>query len=178
MFVRLGIPFFFMLLWACLWPFFFPSVVFYPFAPFLVMISYTYPSSFGLVLAIGCGWVIDLFSSDGRLGIYALSHATTLLVLFRLRRYFFADQKTTLPFLTACAALCLTLIEALSLTFLEGKPFPLSMKWVFTDLLIMPWIDGAYAWCVWSWSLQALFPKGMRRDSRRRALQMRFRQRT
>lgn len=143
---RLDFSFLFCLLLTLTIPVFFPSLRLSFFAPFLIISMYKEKLSTTLWFGLCCGLILDLMSSYPRLGMHALNFCAVLLILNPQKRYFFADSLTTLPIMTFFFASLSSLIMLfLAYTFeINGM---LSWQWVFTDLIIMPAADAAYAFC-------------------------------
>ena len=120
----------------------FINVKFIYFAPFLLLAFYK--KSFISVLWLSglCGLICDFFSSNA-LGIFALNYLLASLFLFRERR-FFNDKPINLSIFTTIYAFIFSLFNPI-LFFMFDKNLNLSIKWVATDLLIMPLLDGIYA---------------------------------
>lgn len=98
-------------------------------------------------IAFSCGLWLDLFSSETRLGFFAFTYTLTTLLLYRLRWNFFADHLSTLPIMSGLFSCTSTLIEVITLSLAE-KELLLSWPWVFTDLLILPALDGIYGFAI------------------------------
>lgn len=139
------IPPFILALFALLFSsIFFPSLKLLPFAPFLA-IAYN-RSSFvrSLYLSLICGLLIDLLSSEVRFGFATLSTCMTTAILYRQKRHFFEDKPLALSLFTIVISLVFTSLSFVLVNFF-GKSLPLTRKFFMSDLVIMPLIDGAYA---------------------------------
>lgn len=122
---------------AVLLPLFFPYWHPLYFAPFLALCFYSYSLAGCLWWSLICGFVVDLFSAETRLGICAMNYCATTLFLYRYQFHFFEDRLSTLPTISFSFTLLSTLIQIGIFTVIS-KPFSLSWEWLFTDLLIIP----------------------------------------
>lgn len=124
------------------------------FSPFLILVYYQKPYSSSLWISIACGLILDLLASNVRFGLYALNFAMTAAIIYKQRWNFFADSFSTLPIMTFLFSFTSTVIQAL-LFYIFAKPIPLSLAWVFTDLLAFPALDAIFA-VVWFLILPSL----------------------
>lgn len=143
---RLDICFAISLILLIVTPILLPQLRISFFVPFLIIACYQKPLKVCLGLAFGCGLLLDLLSSYTRLGLHAFDFCTTLILLFPQRRNFFADHLSTLPIMTFLFSMLSTLIMAILLYSIETRNL-FSWAWVFTDLILMPLLDAAYAFC-------------------------------
>ncbi len=143
---RLDLNFLFCLFCFLAIPPLFPSLRLMFFAPFLIIALYQKPLKSCLWLAFWCGFLLDIFSSNGRLGLYALDFCLTVLILYPQRRHFFADSISTLPMITFCFSMLSTLMMALLLYSVESYNV-FSWVWVVTDLFYISMMDALYAFC-------------------------------
>ncbi len=125
---------------AIVGPLFFPSMRLCAFAPFLTILFTRTTLINTLWCAFGCGMVIDLLSSNVHLGIHALTYILVTLALFRVRRHFYAHKPIALAILSAVFSLLSTV-----LLFAFSQHIPLTAKGFLSDFIIMPCIDGIYA---------------------------------
>ncbi len=116
-------------------------------APFIVFCYYRFPLIICLWISLACGLSIDLISSTHSFGMHMLAYSVTTGLLYGRKKFFFEDEITTIPLLTIFFSLAWTVIQA-SLVHLFGGNLGISLAWVFTDLIIMPLLDGLYAF-VW-----------------------------
>lgn len=158
---RLDIAFIFCLLLTLITPSLFPFLRLSFFAPALVITCYKRALPACLWSAFFCGLILDLLSSQPRLGIHALNFCLTLLVLYPQKRNFFADSISTLPIMTFLFASISSLTMALLLYSIEMANV-LSWHWILTDMLFMPALDAAYAFCCFTLPV-LLFGKRRRR---------------
>ena len=125
-------------------PVFFSSLHLLYFAPFLIASFYQCSLKSCLWWALICGSMIDLLSSQTRLGTYAFNYCLTTICLYRYKFLFFEDRLSTLPIMTFCFACVATLIQATLFSFI-GIPFPFSWKWMISDLFLSPFQNLMYA---------------------------------
>lgn len=138
------------LIFAICLPQLFPKVQIQYLIPYLIVGIYYRPLAFNLWHAAFCGCFLDLFSSEPRFGIHALSYTATLYMVTGLRRQFFEDKLSTLPILTLLFSSISTLIHTLLIAVACQMPTYLqNPQWIMSDLCMMPVIDGVYAF-LWS----------------------------
>jgi rod shape-determining protein MreD len=125
-------------------PSIFPTARLLFFSPFLIVACYKQNLTYSLWIALGCGLIMDFFSSNLRLGIHSLNYCITLIMLYPQKKNFFADSVSTLPIMTFLFSSISTLIMAILLYSLEMKNV-LSWYWALTDLILMPVVDAIYA---------------------------------
>ncbi len=117
-----------------------PQVKLLVFSPCLAILYNRYSFQTSLMIACLCGFIIDLFSTDLRLGIHALNYCLVTAVLYKQRDHFFADKPLAICLFTALISLVSTVIQWLLIP-LCGKPFILTKELLATDLLLMPLVD-------------------------------------
>lgn len=142
--VPLYFPFLLALFMTLFGSIFFPFTRFMTFAPFLAL-SYnrlSFPKS--LWLAFGLGFIFDLLSTELHFGLYALNFVLTTALIYPQKRHFFEDKATALSCFTALIAGSSALIQ-LTLFYLFGKDQAISWRTVISDVLMMPILDGLYA---------------------------------
>lgn len=121
-----------------------PRVNLLYFAPFLIVSYYQKKLLPCLWYAAGCGLILDILSSEVRIGFFALSFSLTTLVLYQQKQYFFADNASTLPIMTYLFSALATAIHMVLAYALAGGAF-LSAEWIVTDLVFLPIGDAAFA---------------------------------
>jgi rod shape-determining protein MreD len=121
-----------------------PQVKLLVFSPFLAILYNRCSFQACLGIACLCGFMIDLFSTDLRLGIHALNYCLVTGVLYKQRRHFFEDKPLAICLFTGLISTVSTIIQWLLIS-LCGKPFILSKELLATDLIFMPVIDMVYA---------------------------------
>lgn len=114
------------------------------FTPFLIIAYYSCPFLTCLWLSLFCGLLTDLLASNLHLGVHALSYYMVTLILYKQRRFFFEDNLSTLPVMTALFSGLSTVVLALVLYFLEGGA-PMNWVWVLTDFAGYSLADAIYA---------------------------------
>lgn len=123
---------------------FFSSFRLMTFAPFLAL-SYNRLSFVkALWMAFGLGLILDLLGNELRFGLYALNFVLTTGVIYSQKRHFFEDKATALACFSALIAAFSTLLQ-LILLYLFDKGLDISGKTVLSDVVLMPILDGLYA---------------------------------
>ena len=122
---------------------FVPGYAFFPFAPFLSIAFNRYTLLKSLYLSCGCGLLMDLLSSQTPFGFHALTDVISSFCLYRFR-LFFVEKALGITAFTTLFSLLSTVVKRLQLS-LFGLFLPLTLKAVITDWLIMPVLDGFYA---------------------------------
>ncbi|WP_068468408.1 rod shape-determining protein MreD [Candidatus Protochlamydia phocaeensis] len=122
----------------------FPSLRLTFFAPFLIISFYRQHKINCLWLAILCGFVLDLFSTQTRIGFYALTYCLTVELLYSSKRHFFEDSLSTIPLMTFFFAILATLLQTV-LLYIFGQGLILSWQWAKNDLFWMPLQDALFA---------------------------------
>lgn len=143
---RLDLIFWISIALTLFFPILFPNFRVYFFLPFLIIAFYQKSLSTCLWLSVGCGTIMDLLSSLPTLGVYALAYTVTTLLLYRIKRNFFADHISTLPLMTLFFSQISSCFLVLETSFLENL-HSFSWKWLFSDLAIMPLLDSSFAFC-------------------------------
>lgn len=151
-----------------LWPFFLislfftfyssallPGYTFIPFAPFLTIAFNRYPLTRALYLAAGCGLIMDLLSTLAPFGFHALVYVIATFCLYRFR-LFFVEKALGVSSFTVLFSVISTLVERLLLN-LFGITIPFTWKGAATDFLIMPLLDGFYAFLWFSCPLMLYY---------------------
>ena len=141
---KLTVVFFLSLFCAIVGPMMFPSMRLLAFAPFLVILYTRLSLIHCLWCAFGCGMAIDLLSSGMSLGVHALNYVLVTLALYRIRKFFFVHKPVALALLTSLFSLLSTALQ-LMLMALYGDRIPYGVRGVISDFLVMPLLDGAYA---------------------------------
>lgn len=137
------------------------------FAPFLVLSFYRCSLVSCLWWSLSCGFIIDLFSADTRLGTYAMNYCITTYCLYRYKFHFFEDRLSTLPVM-ACIFTCLSTLIQTAIFIITSKSISLSWEWVMHDLFLIPMEVALYT--ILAFSLPLLIVK----DLKRRYLLFRF----
>ncbi len=147
-------PFLLGLLSALFGTAFFPYFHLIAFAPFLA-IAYNRTSIIScLWLAVLCGVIIDLLSSQLRFGLHTLNYSLVTVLLYKQRHHFFEDKSLSLSIFTALISSLSTLLQLL-LLYAFDKTLPFTWKLVITDLIGMPLVDALYAYIWFTCSIKA-----------------------
>lgn len=133
------------------------------FAPFLVIAYYNQTLRSCLWLSLLCGFLIDLLSSQHRLGLFALNYCLTTLFLYQQKKHFFQDNPTTFPLMTFFFSVLSTSIHIALLMFF-GKPLFLTSDFFTQDLIRLPLYDAFYAGIAYTFPY-LLFPKKGKKQS-------------
>lgn len=107
------------------------------FTPFLVFCFYRCTLVSCLWWSLICGFIIDLFSAETRLGTYAMNYCLTTFYIYHYKLRFFEDRFSTLPTL-AFGFTCLSTLIQIAIFYVISKPFALSLAWGVNDLLVIP----------------------------------------
>jgi rod shape-determining protein MreD len=142
--VPLYFPFTLAVFFALFGSVFLPYVHLLVFSPFLGLLYTRCNFVKALWIASLCGFVMDLLSSEFRFGIQALAYALTTLLLYKQKKHFFEDKPLALSLFTLLISIVSTLCQW-SLISLFDRALPLSGKFLFTDLVVMPLVDAGYA---------------------------------
>jgi rod shape-determining protein MreD len=123
---------------------FFPFLHLSFFAPFLALAYHASTLSKSLWLALLCGLILDLLSSEFRFGLYTLTWVLSTLLLYSQKKHFFEDKPLALSlFATVIAAVSTSVYFTLIHLFDRGVPF--SSLSILTDVFVLPAVDGLYA---------------------------------
>lgn len=122
----------------------FPRLHTLPFAPFIPLVISRHSLVKSLWLAAFVGFCMDLLTSQASFGLYSLCFTLTTAVLYRHKWHFFMDKPIGLPSFTFLFALISTPIHLVLLSIF-GKAISISAQSLFSDFLMMPIIDGVYA---------------------------------
>jgi rod shape-determining protein MreD len=117
------------------------------FAPFLILIFYKTSIYTSIWLSIISGLILDLFSSS-YFGLNAICYASASVFLYNEKKYF-SLKNINISIFTAIYSFIFSLFYPLCL-FIFEKGIKITFKWMITDLLIMPFIDGIYAFLLFA----------------------------
>ncbi|MES2122561.1 MAG: hypothetical protein V4492_07280 [Chlamydiota bacterium] len=123
---------------------FFPHIRLLTFSPFLALTYNRTSLVSAMWIASMCGLILDLTSSELRIGTNALNFCITTLFLYRQKKHFFEDKLLALSLFTALISTVSTVVQ-LFLSSIFGRAFRLTVKLLFTDLIAMPLVDAVYA---------------------------------
>ncbi len=114
------------------------------FAPFLGIVYHMTSLSRAVWIGLGCGFILDLLSSEMRFGLYSLNFVLITLALYSQKKHFFEDKPLGLSLFTVLIAASSTLLQ-LVLAHLFDRGIPLSGSLIGIDVFLMSVIDGLYA---------------------------------
>lgn len=124
-----------------------PAIRLLAFIPFLALLYNRRGFIASLWIASLCGLIVDLLSSEFRLGIHALSYCLTTLLLYQQKRHFFEDKPVALSLFTLLISIVSTILQ-LTLISIFDRALPLSGKLLLTDLILLPAADAVFAF-IW-----------------------------
>lgn len=122
------------------WPI--PNLTF--FAPLLVTLFHRRPLISVLWISFACGLILDLFSPQPRLGIYALQYSLTSAVLYQYRHLLFEDRPSSVPIMTAVYSM-LAAILGLCIVSILGTGAHFSRHWLMHRIVLQPINDLVFA---------------------------------
>jgi cell shape-determining protein MreD len=141
----------------------FPSISFFPFAPWIALVILKMKRSTELWkplwLTALAGLFTDLFS-DHPLGLHAITFCLTSAALFPWRTHFLYERPLHFALFTALASFVCTPLQLFFL-FLFDRRVPFAGKWALGDGLVMPLADGLLA-ALWFAAPLFLFSKTTR----------------
>lgn len=119
----------------------YPQIHLIPFAAFFALLYLRTSLTASLWIALGCGLLLDLISSDLRFGFYALNTCLTTLLLHRQKKHFFEEKLHSICLLTGSISASITIFHWVfySTTHLECN---LSWKLFFIDFILLPICDA------------------------------------
>ncbi|MBN4066631.1 mreD [Simkania negevensis] len=136
-------------------PVLWPSLHLAYFSPFFAVAYYRRSFLWCLLLSLIAGALLDLFSSTGPLGMHALNFCLTTALIYHKKRFFYQDALTTIPIITTLISAVSTLLH-LSLLSFFGEQLPITKTLLLTDIVIMPLVDGVYAFLLFTLPLAVL----------------------
>ena len=153
--IPFGLAFFFGTVGTAL----FPEIRVWAFAPFLAILFHRVAFSKALWISFFCGLLLDCLSSQLRFGLFALSHVLVSFLLYREKRHFFEEKALALSLYTILISAFLSLFFMLFAYWSQEIEWSISL--VFSDLVLMPFLDGIYAffWFTCPLSLILYFKK-------------------
>jgi hypothetical protein len=119
-------------------------------APIVIILLYhrTMMTTAWSALLLGC--LLDVVHASPRLGFFGTSYLLSCFVIASLRRYFFKEALSTLSIMTCLFALLLALLQPILALLFELPAFPCTLRWIATDLVLMPLADALYAFVFFS----------------------------
>ena len=123
-----------------------PLVFFSAFVPILSINILSLNKEKALWIAFASGLLVDFFTST-KMGIWPLNFCLCTLILFRFKSHFYKDKFLHVGMFAAIFSSLSSILHAI-ISFLFNSKIPFSGRWMITDCIIMPIIDGAYtiAW--------------------------------
>lgn len=136
---------------SCVLTLFLPTIIPYAhilyFVPLIVICMYQKTLITCVYYSLVCGLFIDLVSDGDRIGFYAMNYSLSTFILYPQKKNFFADNLTTLPLMTFFYSVISTSLEVAYFLSVSRIP-PLTIKWVISDIIVMPSIDAVYAFII------------------------------
>jgi len=114
------------------------------FTPFLAFVFLRYPFIPSLWCAALCGLLLDCMGAELRFGWQTLIYSLMATIAYSQKKHFFDDKPLALSLYTAVISCLISALQLLFISF-SRKHFPFEMKLLFTDLVLMPLLDGIYA---------------------------------
>lgn len=127
-------------------PIYSPKVLIAVFAPFLTIIYAKSTYAKALWISFIVGLYFDLLASKLPLGFYSLSYCLTTTIVYRYRIFFSIEKWWIFPLYSAIFSFCSSLIQMVLLTIFQAN-VPISILMIFSDLILLPLIDGLFALC-------------------------------
>ncbi len=140
--LSLWIPFLLALLFTLMGTAFFPEIRIWTFAPFFAILYHRVSLSKALWISFFCGLLIDCLSSQFYFGLFSLNHVLATFFLYGQKKNFFEDKATAFTLHTILIAVFLSFF--LMLFSCWSHEIAWSMPLIFSDLILMPLIDGLY----------------------------------
>jgi len=126
---------------------FLPHVHLMAFAPFLAIVYQRKRFNQAIWIAFGSGIIMDLITSQSRLGLFTINFLLTTFCLYRQKRHFFEDHLFTLSLFTFFISALSTFIQFILLSMFDHPP-KCSIRFICTEFMLMPLFDALYAW-IW-----------------------------
>lgn len=115
-------------------------------------------------MALLIGFLVDLLSAHSRFGLYATNYVITTYFLYGLKKNFFEDNLSTLPFMTFFFSFFSSILHYFLIILLGSQTIPLSFSFILVDFLLMPVLDSLFAFAVFTIPY-FLFGKPIRKGS-------------
>ena len=122
-----------------------PSLQIYYFIPFLVRCFYKKTFAKTLTIALIVGILLDTYFANSRFGLYGVNYFLTTIFLYSLKRHFFEDSFTTLPFMTYFFSVTSSIIQWMLILVLDKHYIPLTSHFILVDFFLMPLLDVLFA---------------------------------
>ncbi|OGN59197.1 MAG: hypothetical protein A3F40_03080 [Chlamydiae bacterium RIFCSPHIGHO2_12_FULL_27_8] len=132
---------YFMSIFSFLYLFFLINIKILYFVPLIVSLFYKKNIKFLLFLSLGIGFLQDSFSSITF--VFAFSYIFTTLSLYFLKRIL-KENILNLTIFTYIYSVVFSILNPLFYSVFE-TPIKITLKWIFSDIFIMPIIDAFYS---------------------------------
>jgi len=120
----------------------FINIKFIYFTPLIIFLFYRFSFISILWISIILGLIQDFFSTNF-FGINTICYFLSSSILYKERK-FFKDKPINLSIFTSIFSLIFSIFNPF-LFFIFDKKINLSIKWIATDLILFPVLDGLYA---------------------------------
>lgn len=114
------------------------------FAPFLILALYHAKRTTCCWLALFCGFIMDLFSGETRIGIYALNYTLVIFLIYPLRQFFFEDKILTFCLISCFFTAAVVLLAPFLFFFFEQTKPPLIIRSYISELIFLCFINTLY----------------------------------
>jgi cell shape-determining protein MreD len=128
-------------------PTLFPEAKLLYFVPFLIIMYYKKTFLTCLWGSLFCGLILDLLSSESRLGLYAINYMLTTTLIYQLRHNFFPDSAITLPVLTLFFSMLSALLEIIMMMVFDHR-LTLHGHWIFNTMIYLPILNALFAFVI------------------------------
>lgn len=128
-------------------PQWFPYVSFFAMTPFLILAILSLSFVGALWAAFFSGLIYDIYAPGPLLGIPSLVFVLTVVLLYQYKKLFSQEK----PHILALFAMLFSLVSTLLFFAFRGVfgfPIRIELLTILSDLLIMPFLDGLYAFCL------------------------------
>jgi rod shape-determining protein MreD len=117
------------------------------FAPFFAIIFERSSYVKSLWIAVLCGLILDLFSSQLYFGLYGICYGITAAICYHQKKHFFEEKPLALSLYSALIS-SISSLALIVLTLLFDRQFPLTLEMIISDGFVTPILDALYAF-VW-----------------------------
>lgn len=128
---------------AIFFPIFFPKVRLVFFAPLQAFLFIRYSFIFSLWLSIGMGLFLDCATTSFPFGMHTILCATLTFFLYGRKKHFFGEKIFSWVIYSSLLSSLYTTLLFLCNLLVSIAP-PLSLRSLFSDMVIMAIIDGIY----------------------------------
>lgn len=122
----------------------FPAIRLIAFAPFLALVFQKKTFLASLWIALGCGLLMDLCTTDVRFGLFSLGYLLTALLSYKQRHLFYEERVLTLSFYATLISAIFSILQ-FSLMTLFNRSLTFTPLVALNNFLLMPIVDGIYA---------------------------------